>query len=71
MKRIELRIRDESGQLVSEQSYELEIGGGSFAEIEQAVEAFKARALGRVEGELLKQEQKRFTETVKKKGSID
>ena len=52
MKQIELRVRDEQGQLISEQQYELEVSRGRFADIERAVEGFKARALAQKAVEL-------------------
>lgn len=68
MKRVEIRVRDESGQLISEREWPLEIGSGRFDEIEQAVEQFRQKALKQLEGDLLKQEQERFVEQEKKEG---
>ena len=36
MKRVEIRVRDEAGKVISEQVLKLDIGAGRFHEIEQA-----------------------------------
>jgi hypothetical protein len=71
MKRIEIRVRDESGEVISAQELALDIGSGRYDEIEQAVERFRHRALKRLEGDLLNQEQARFVEQAKKGGATD
>jgi hypothetical protein len=71
MKRIEICVRDESGEVISDQELPLDIGSGRFDEIEQAVERFRQRALKGLEGDLLKQEQARFVEQAKKGGATD
>ena len=57
MKRVEIRVRDELGEIISEQELELEIGAGGFDEIERAVERVRGQGLKRMEADLLKQEQ--------------
>ena len=69
MKRVEIRVRDELGQIISEQELELEIGAGSFDEIERAVERVRGQGLKRMEADLLEQEQARFVEALKKGGA--
>jgi hypothetical protein len=69
MKRVEIRVRDESGEVISEQELPLEIGLGRFDEIERAVEGLRQGALPRLEGDLLAREQAKFVEAVQKKGS--
>ncbi len=69
MKRVEIRVRDELGQIISEQELELEIGAGSFDEIERAVERVRGQGLKRMEADLLEQEQARFVEALKKVGA--
>ena len=69
MKRVEIRVRDELGQIISEQELELEIGAGSFDEIEPAVERVRGQGLKRMEADLLEQEQARFVEALKKGGA--
>lgn len=71
MKHVEIRVRDEAGEVISEQALELDIGTGRFAEIEQAVERVRREALKRLEGDLLEREQARFVETAQKGGSGD
>src|SRR5919106_1599998 len=46
MKRVEIRVRDEAGKVISEQTLKLDIGAGRFHEIEQAIEAVVARVSG-------------------------
>ena len=71
MKRVEIRVRDEAGKVLSEQTLALDIGSGRFDEIEQAVEAMKGQALPQLEGDLLAQERAQFIEAAKKKGATD
>ncbi len=66
---VEIRVRDETGEVISEQALELDIGTGRFTEIEQAVERMRRQALKRLEAELLEREQARFIETAQKGGS--
>ncbi len=69
MKRVEIRVRDESGEIISEQELEPEIGAGGFDEIERAVERVRGQGLKRMEADLLKQEQAQFVEALKKGGA--
>jgi type II secretory pathway component PulL len=69
MKRVEIRVRDESDELISEQELELEIGSGSFDAIEQARERLRWQGFKRLEADLLEREQARFVEAVKKGGA--
>lgn len=71
MKRIELRVRDEAGEVISEQELSLDIGSGRFYEIEQALERMRHRALAKIEGDLLAREQAQFVEAAKKGGATD
>jgi uncharacterized protein with ACT and thioredoxin-like domain len=66
MKRVEILVRDEAGEVISEQTFALEIGSGQFHEIEQAVEALKRAALPQLEGDVLRHEQARWVAEVKK-----
>ena len=66
MKRVEIRVREESGEIVSEQELELEIGAGSFDEIERALERLREQGFKRLEVDLLEREQARFVEAIKK-----
>ena len=45
MKRVEVRIRDEGGEVISEQQVELDTRGGRFVDIERGVEALKHQLL--------------------------
>jgi hypothetical protein len=69
MKRVEIRVRDEAGEVVSEQELTLDIGSGRFHEIEQAIEGMRHPALKKIEGDLLEREQAQFIEAVQKGGS--
>jgi hypothetical protein len=71
MKRVEIRVREESGEIVSEQELELEIGAGSFDEIERSVERLREQGLKRLEVDLLERDQARFVEAIKKGGATD
>jgi hypothetical protein len=51
---IEVIIRDEEGEVISQQSKEMELGNGRFEEIERAVERWKQATLPEIEAELLK-----------------
>lgn len=69
MKRVEIRVHDESDELISEQELELDIGSGSFDAIEQALERLRWQGFKRLEADLLEREQARFVEAVKKGGA--
>jgi hypothetical protein len=71
MKRIEICVRDESGEVISDQELPLDIGSGRFDEIEQAVERFRRGALKQLEADLFKQEQACFIAQAKKGGATD
>ncbi len=71
MKRVEIRVREESGEIVSEQELELEIGASGFDEIERALERLREQGFKRLEVDLLEQEQARFVEAIKKGGATD
>jgi hypothetical protein len=65
MAKIEIKLKDDSGKQIGEQQvYELEVGGGTLAEIEKAVEEFKRKSLPQIERELLSKAQ---AEEIKKK----
>jgi hypothetical protein len=70
MASIEIIIRnDDEGHILGKKHYddeEFDIGGGSFHEIEGAVETFKQRALPELERILLEHQQTRFTTALKK-----
>lgn len=69
MASIEIILRDEQGHVLSQkQCHELDLGGGSFDEIEAAVEAFKQEALPELERTLLEHEQTKFSKALKKGG---
>lgn len=69
MKRVEIRVHDEAGEVVSEQELALDIGSGRFDEIEQAIERMRHQALKKREGDLLEREQAQFIEVAQKGGS--
>jgi hypothetical protein len=71
MKRVEIRVRDESDEIVSEQELELAISSGSFDAIEQALERLRWQGFKRLEADLLEREQARFIEALKKGGTTD
>lgn len=48
MKRVEIRVHDEAGEVVSEQELALDIGSGCFDEIEQAIERMRHQALKKI-----------------------
>jgi uncharacterized protein with ACT and thioredoxin-like domain len=66
MKRIEIRLQDEAGQVISVQAWPLEVGSGRFEEIEQAVEALRREMLPKLEADLFGHEQAQFVQTLKK-----
>lgn len=62
---IKITIEDEAGKQIGEpQAYSLEIGNGTLAEIETAVEKLKRKSLPEIEHQLLAHDQ---AELVKKK----
>jgi len=63
---IDIIMRDECGNVVSQRQSALDIGQGSFAEIEAAVEALKQEVLPHLEGDLLLRQQANFMAEVKK-----
>ena len=65
MKRVEIRVREESGEIVSEQELELEIGASGFDEIERALERLREQGFKRLEVDLVEREQARFVEAIK------
>lgn len=66
MKRVEILVRDEAGDVISEQTVALKVGSGQFHEIEQAVEALKREVLPQLEGDVLRHEQARWVAEIKK-----
>jgi len=65
MAKIKIMMEDNNGKQIGEQQeYELEVGGGTLAEIEAAVEKFKRESLPEIERELLAGSQ---AEEIKKK----
>jgi hypothetical protein len=69
MASIEIIIRDHEGRLLGKKHCEeIDIGSGSFHEIEGAVETFKHQALPEIERTLLEHQQTRFSKTLKKGG---
>ncbi len=65
MAKIKIMMEDNNGKQIGEQQeYELEVGGGTLAEIEAAVEKFKRESLPEIERELLTGSQ---AEEIKKK----
>ena len=72
MATIEVTIRDNEGKVISNSKrYPIDIGKGTLAEIEGAVEKFKNVALPEIEGELFSTEQTKFSEEQKKTGIIN
>jgi hypothetical protein len=71
MKRVEVRVRDEGGKVISVQHLELDTGRGRFVDIERGVETLKHQFLAPLEGDLLEREQGRFVEVAKKGEPID
>ena len=65
--RVELVIRDEEGNILSQlDSYSMELGVQSLHEIEGAVENWKQKVLPEVTAELLHSAQTQFTQESKK-----
>lgn len=56
---VEVIIRDEAGEVISQQIKGLELGDGRFEQIEQAVEVWKQTTLPEMEAELLKKNRER------------
>ena len=72
MAQIKLFIVDEHGERIgSKREYLLEVGSGTLAEIEQAVEGFKQKALPEIERELLEDSQRKVVEQEKKEASCN
>lgn len=70
MASIELTIRDDNGNIIDEgkkRIYKLNLGRGSFHEIEGGVEDFKNKALPDIEADLLKEAQREYIEKEIKK----
>lgn len=58
MAKIKIMLEDDKGeQIGKQQEYELEVGGGTLAEIEAAVEQFKRQSMPVIERELLSEAQ--------------
>ena len=60
---------DDDGNIIphaQSPTYDLELGGQTLNEIEQAVEQFRHKALPELEADLLKQAQNQQTQTLKK-----
>ena len=69
MARIKITIQDTDGDVIQEiaqREYELDLGQGTLAEIEGAVDEFKKRALVEIEKAFLVAAQARFVEDQKK-----
>jgi len=70
MAKIEIVIKDDNGKRIGEQQeYELEVGEGSLAEIEAAVEEFKRKSLPKIEGELLSESQAQLIKKKRRTGT--
>ncbi len=69
MASIEISIKDDFGHVIEEKAhreYQLDLGNRTLAEIEEAVDKFKKRALSDIEADLLVVAQKNFIEQQKK-----
>ncbi|WP_009629988.1 hypothetical protein [Synechocystis sp. PCC 7509] len=65
--RVEIAIRDEAGNIVSQLApQEINLGNQSLHDIEGAVEAWKRQALPEIEASLLTEAQNQFTQEIKK-----
>lgn len=72
MAQIKLSIVDDHGERIgNERAYWLEVGTGTLAEIEQAVEHFKQSALPEIERELLEDSQRKVVEQEKKEAGCN
>jgi hypothetical protein len=72
MARIKVTIWDDDGGMINktaEREYELNVGKGTLAEIEGAVDDFKKKALVEIEKVLLVAEQDKFVEEQKKRSA--
>ncbi len=68
MAKIDIRLKDDNGEQIGKQrEYELEVGTGSLAEIEAAVEVLKRKTLPEIEQQLLIEAQ---AQEIKKKGRV-
>lgn len=68
--RVELVIRDEEGNILSQlDPYPLDLGSQSLDEIEGAVENWRQQVLPDIEADLLSQAQSQFTRQAKKTGN--
>lgn len=56
---VEVIIRDEAGQLISERTTSMELGNGHLEAIEKAVEQWKQAVLPEMEADLLKKNKRR------------
>jgi hypothetical protein len=67
MAKIKITLENDNGKQIGEQQeYELEVGRGSLAEIEAAVEQFKRKSLPNIEQQMLTESQ---AQEVKKKAT--
>jgi len=65
--RVEVVIRDEAGNILSQLShYRMDLGTQSLHDIEGAVENWKQQVLPQMEADLLTQAQRQFTQEIKK-----
>ena len=65
--RVEILIRDEAGNLLSQlDPYQMDLGSQSLHDIEGAVEHWRQQALPDIEADLLRQAQSQFTQQAKK-----
>ena len=71
MNRVEIRIRNDAGDLISDREYDLDMGSGRFDEIEDALEQLRQQALKELAGDLCEQAQSEFIEQVKKTAPTD
>lgn len=60
MARIEVVLKDDEGRVIGTREMELDVGSGSFHDIEGAVEDFRRKALPQLEADLLLDQQRRF-----------
>ena len=66
MAKIKLVLLDDEGKILQERVQKVELGGGSFNEIEQAVEDYQQKEMKELTKILLEEEQKKFISTTKK-----
>ena len=67
MAKIEIIIKNDSGNTTGKEKYELELGKETLDDIEEAVEKFKNEFLPDIEHCLLNNAQKKVTENIRKK----